>query len=383
MTLKPVLGGLAALAVAMGFGRFAYTPLLPWMQAAEGFDHATGGWLAGLNYLGYLAGALLLIGVTRPSLRRQLLEWSLLATVLSTAVMAVTDGVVVWGVARLISGLASAGVFILASAAVVGHLAEHGRPGLAGLHFAGVGIGIALSGVLVGWIAPMQGWRAGWLWLAALGSLLALLAWRWLPPPGAARPAAADGKPARLGLPMLLLAASYFCEGAGYIVTGTFLVAMARTTPALAPYGELSWTVVGLAAAPSAVLWSMTAARIGQVPALVVAHLVQAVGIVLPVLAPHPALVVASAMLYGGTFIGIVGIALSLGNTLAGGHASRAIAGLTAGYGVGQVLAPPVAGWLTDGTGNFSAALWMAAAAVVLGGALAAAIPFAGGGRRR
>ncbi len=376
MILKPVLGGLAALAVAMGFGRFAYTPLLPWMQAAEGFDHATGGWLAGLNYLGYLAGALLLVGIAAPRLRRRLLLASLLITVISIAAMAVTDGILAWGIVRLLSGLASAGVFILASAVVVAYLAGQRRPGLAGVHFAGVGVGIALSGVLVGAVVPPYGWRAGWLWLAVIGGMLALLAWRWLPHDAAPSPSATHAR-GRLGLPMLLLGASYFAEGAGYIVTGTFLVAMVRGTPALAPWAELSWTVVGLAAAPSALLWSLAAARMGQVPALVAAHVVQAAGIVLPVLAPHPALIVVSALLFGGTFIGIVGIALGLGNTIAGGHSSRAIAGLTAAYGVGQVVAPPIAGLLTDRFGGFAPALWLAAAVVVAGAALAALIPFA------
>ena len=52
------LAGLAALAVAMGIGRFAFTPLLPMMQADAGLTLAQGGWLASANYAGYLAGAL-------------------------------------------------------------------------------------------------------------------------------------------------------------------------------------------------------------------------------------------------------------------------------------------------------------------------------------
>lgn len=41
----------------MGIGRFAFTPILPMMQA-EGLSLAAGGWLASANYAGYLAGAL-------------------------------------------------------------------------------------------------------------------------------------------------------------------------------------------------------------------------------------------------------------------------------------------------------------------------------------
>ena len=42
----------------MGIGRFAFTPMLPLMQAAGLLDLPQGAWLAAANYLGYLVGAL-------------------------------------------------------------------------------------------------------------------------------------------------------------------------------------------------------------------------------------------------------------------------------------------------------------------------------------
>ena len=50
--------GLLSLAVAMGIGRFAFTPMLPLMIREGQLDVAWGGWLAAANYAGYLAGAL-------------------------------------------------------------------------------------------------------------------------------------------------------------------------------------------------------------------------------------------------------------------------------------------------------------------------------------
>src|SRR5258705_13829301 len=52
------IAGLLALAVAIGIGRFAFTPLLPMMQEDAGLSVADGGWLASANYAGYLLGAL-------------------------------------------------------------------------------------------------------------------------------------------------------------------------------------------------------------------------------------------------------------------------------------------------------------------------------------
>ena len=53
------LAGLVALAVAMGIGRFAFTPLLPMMLHDGVIDLPSASWLASANYVGYLAGALL------------------------------------------------------------------------------------------------------------------------------------------------------------------------------------------------------------------------------------------------------------------------------------------------------------------------------------
>ena len=62
--------GMAALAVAMGIGRFAFTPLLPMMLHDGVVDIAAGSWLATANYFGYLVGALLFMSL--PWLGRRL-----------------------------------------------------------------------------------------------------------------------------------------------------------------------------------------------------------------------------------------------------------------------------------------------------------------------
>src|SRR5437868_2073437 len=109
-------GGIAALLIAMGIGRFAYTPLLPAMQQAVGFDDRAAGALASANYAGYLLGALLLTivpigGARAPFSRVAALRFSLIASIATTAAMAATQSLAAWGALRFLSGLASAGVF--------------------------------------------------------------------------------------------------------------------------------------------------------------------------------------------------------------------------------------------------------------------------------
>ena len=58
--MRVVIGGILLLAVAMGIGRFVYTPMLPQMQQALGWTSSESGVIAMGNYAGYLVGALLL-----------------------------------------------------------------------------------------------------------------------------------------------------------------------------------------------------------------------------------------------------------------------------------------------------------------------------------
>src|SRR5215204_1132884 len=96
--LLPLLGGILALAAAMGIGRFAYTPLLPAMQQAAGLDPTQAGLLAAANYAGYLAGALLVAVAVPASARIRTLVVSDIAVAATTALMAVTTNLAAWSV---------------------------------------------------------------------------------------------------------------------------------------------------------------------------------------------------------------------------------------------------------------------------------------------
>ena len=166
--VRVLVGGVIGLAIAMGVARFAFTPILPAMQAATGLGTDGAGLLASLNYLGYFVGALGAGLVPHGAVRTAVFRAALVASVASTAGMAVTDSMAAWGVLRFVSGRASAGMFILGVAMVLDALARGRREAWNGWLYTGVGLGIAASGLFVALLGGRLGWRGDWLWLGLI-----------------------------------------------------------------------------------------------------------------------------------------------------------------------------------------------------------------------
>ncbi|GAA5034730.1 YbfB/YjiJ family MFS transporter [Actinopolymorpha pittospori] len=217
-----------------------------------------------------------------------------------------------------------------------GHLREHPAH-VSGWAFGGVSAGIALSDLLVLALRSVADWRAAWLASAALAAVLTLVSWRLRPeraPVTASTPPGIGGRSIRTRRWFSVLFASYTLEGIGYIVAGTFLVAaIEQSSPGWISSG--AWVLVGLAAVPSSAPWTRLRRRWSYPDLLVAALVVQAVGIVLPALIAGVTAALTSAVPFGATFIGVSTLALAAGAHL---HLPRAVALLTAGYSVGQIL---------------------------------------------
>jgi len=366
------LGGLIAMAVGIGVGRFVYTPILPPMLAALGLSKSTAGLIASANFAGYLAGALGAMRATLPGSRRAWLLGALLASAATTAAMGVTSSIAAFLVLRFLGGVASALALILASALVLDRLAEAGRPGLMALHFAGVGSGIAVSAALVATqLAAGASWAAMWQASGAV-SLLGTLAVALLLPAGREPPAAAGASRGAARDPRLRrMTLAYGLFGFGYVITATFLVAIVRAAPAIRALEPVIWIVVGLAAAPSVMIWGWLGRRIGIQTAFAVAALAGAVGVLPSVVWPSAAGICLAALLVGGTFMGLTALGLVRGRELARGDPRRVMAAMTGAFGVGQIVGPTLAGVLSDALGGFAVPSAAAAGALVLAAWLA------------
>ncbi len=371
---RAIIAGIASLLLTVGLARFAYTPLLPVMRDEAGLSLLAGGWLATANYLGYLSGALL--AAFTSSLARKFIYYraGLVLGLLSTAAMGLTQDPWAWALLRFLAGLSGAVGMLLASGLIMHWLVRRGlRPEL-GLHFAGLGLGIVLSGLLVGamsgepWRTP---WDVQWMLLGVVGLALFVPAWAWMPRPEAiastaASAQAAEEDPAPPGW-MAQLTMAYFCAGVGFAVSATFIVAILERLPALDGHGGWVWGAVGIAAAPSTFLWDRVARRIDMLPSLILAFALHIVASATPLLTSNPWLSLASAALFGMTFVGIVSLMLTLVGRRTPRNPSKAMARLTLSYGAGQILAPALAGVIAEVRGDYLDSLKFATVLLALG----------------
>lgn len=374
--LKIIVGGICGMVVVMGIGRFAFTPILPLMQRDLGVSNTLAGWLAGLNYLGYLLGAAICTITPQLIRSRTVASSALLLSIATTFLMSLTVSEFWWSVLRLVGGFVSAVMFVIISAEVGGTLIKRGHGHWVGAIYGGIGLGIALSGLIVFQLDKIGGWDAAWTGMGIIAVIAAVFAcygiiwgqsgiYKAEAPSGLAKPTGNLGR-------IWILNTAYFLEGMGYIVTATFIVAIIAATPGLKAFASYSWVFVGLAAVPSTIFWPYLARRIGNKKALLAAYALQAAGIMISVHAVSVIEVMFAALSFGGTFLGIVALTLSEGNMRIGNDGGRAAAILTVSFSIGQMIGPIIAGKLADYQNSFALPLSLAALCVILGGILTA-----------
>jgi predicted MFS family arabinose efflux permease len=370
--LRLALAGTVAMAVAMGIGRFVYTPILPGMMEELGLSPADAGWIASANYLGYLVGALAAAGGWAHGRERMLMFSGLAASTVLAALMGFGETMAAFLVIRFLAGLASAFVMVFTSSIVFGHLAAAGRNDLQALHFGGVGLGIAASSALMAVLVTLHtGWAAGWFWSGAISAwglaIVAMLAGATSTINGA------DGRePALLkDRPLLKMIVAYGLFGFGYVVTATFLVAIVRQGGGGRVFEATVWMVTGLAGFPSVWLWQKVAARLGLYATYALACLVEVVGVAASVIVGGHAGPLLAGVLLGGTFIALTALGLQTARRLVPLAPRRIFAVMTASFGLGQIIGPIAAGLLAQASGNYVSASIMAAVVLLVSGTIA------------
>ncbi|MES2101607.1 MAG: YbfB/YjiJ family MFS transporter [Pseudomonadota bacterium] len=386
------LAGAVALAVAMGIGRFAFTPLLPMMLHDGVVDLHAASWLASANYLGYLAGALLCtfqpwIWQRAPRLPAVNGVWLLRAGLVATGVLTLGMALplpALWPLLRFAAGVASAVVFVYTSGWCLAQLARRNAAALGGAMYTGPGAGIVVSGLFAsgmvqwGWLA-----QTGWAIFGVLAFVLMAGVWRIFrssagpqPAPGAgaaaARGGASDIAHGRAEIGCLALA--YGIAGFGYIVTATFLPVIAREALPGSPWLDMFWPIFGLGVIAGALL-STRLRMTGDLRLLLAgSYLIQAAGIGISVWRPSLAGFAIGSLLLGIPFTAITFFAMQEVRRLRPLLAASFMGLLTAMYGIGQIVGPPLVALLLKRSANagagFTLSLEIAASALLVGAGL-------------
>lgn len=369
-----VVGATLTMAGVLGIGRFAYTPLLPEMSEAFGWSFAQSGDVASANFLGYLTGALIAPRVAQSRSVRLLIAASLMVSVGTTYLGAEVSAYAAWLLIRFLGGVASAVCLVVLTAYLLELLAREGAAHLGNIHFAGVGLGILLC---MGSIALGGDIATQWARQGGLAAAVIAIAWfalsdgPWQPLRANAATAEVSGEERRRLWPFVI---GYGFFGFGYVVSATFIVAMADALPAFSN-PKLVWVIVGGATVPSVYLWQWLAHKYGLSLILLASYLTLGIGSYLAGAASELIMLVTAAVLLGGTFGGITALGLSAGRMIAPNQTAFAVSRMTAAFSLGQLLGPAVAGRMADLTGGFfwpsvlcTALLCLSAALVVKSG---------------
>ncbi|ADU37038.1 YbfB/YjiJ family MFS transporter [Variovorax paradoxus] len=376
---RAALACMVTLAVAMGLGRFAFTPMLPIMLGEGKLELAGGGVLASLNYLGYFLGAVscAAIGIKASSMVRG----GLAATAALLIGMGLLHSFTGWGILRAAAGVMSAWVFVFASGWGLRRLAETNSPMLAGVIYTGPGIGIAMTGLLGGALGRW-GSEVGWIGLGLLAVVLIAIIWRVFDDGEAAQgsgtktPVAASSAMASGAdrSDAIWLVALYGLAGFGYIITATFLPVIARQALPESSWPDFFWPLFGAAIIPGALIGARAPTHWDNRLLLAAAYALQALGVVLSVAWPTIGGFAMGSLLLGMPFTAITLFAMREARRLRGNSAAGLIGYATASYGVGQIIGPLFAAPLAQRTGSFEQPLLVAAAALALGAVLFAVV---------
>ncbi len=364
-----LLAGIFALIVGVGVARFVFTSLLPAMLE-DSISIAYAGVLASINYVGYLTGSIFSVFIKDIHSKVKYFRFGLFICVISSFILGVTDNSTIWFIARLFAGFGAAMALVVGSAVVMLKLKSVNKTKAMGIHFSGLGFSILITDLVMRGVFYAGGnWKDAWIILAILGAFLSCYS---------AYVLRFDKQPNNevvkhkfdksLFSPMvIILILAYFTEGIGMVVQATFLPDIVNSLEGLDGYGGYVWLAVGIAGVPSCIIWMRLAHRFGSINIMIVAMLLQIVGIIIPTLSSNIVMNLISGLLFGATFIGLVSLFMNFGGQLSKKNPVFIMGAITSAYGIGQILGPLYSVALIKQFGNYNDALYLTAVIVTVG----------------
>ena len=365
-----ILTGIAALTIAVGIGRFSYTPILPYMISELNLTTTDAGLIASANYLGYLLGSLIPIFPQFPKNIRSIFIYSIFISILSLFAMGLTNTFEIFILIRFIHGVFSAFVLILGTSLIVSHVQQKGKIFLGTAHFSGVGLGMALSAIVVSYLGFLNfTWDELWFSIGILAIILSFQIIKFTPIQKAEVKYNLKSK-YKTNLGFSLITISYGFYGFGYVAFATFISTMSRLTPGLEKTEPFVWFVVGITGIPSVFFWNWFGSKIGNDIGLFLANLILGLGILFSVLINNEFGIFLSCILFGISFVPITSMCLLEGQKRFSGSFIVSTAILTFSFSIGQMIGPYLSGLLTDYYGSFFFSMIISGIVLIFGSLL-------------
>ena len=365
-----ILTGTAALTIAVGIGRFSYTPILPYMISELNLTTTEAGLIASSNYLGYLLGSLIPIFPQFPKNIRSIFIYSIFISIISLFAMGLTNTFEVFILIRFIHGIFSAFVLILGTSLIVSHVQKKGKIFLGTAHFSGVGLGMALSAIVVSYLGFLNfTWDELWFSIGILAIMLSFQIIKFTPIQKAEVKYNLKSKN-KTSLGFSLITISYGLYGFGYVAFGTFISTMSRLTPGLEKTEPYVWLVVGVTGIPSVFFWNWFGSKIGNDFGLFLANLILGLGVLFSVLINNEFGIFISCILFGLSFVPITSMCLLEGQERFSGSFIVSTAILTFSFSIGQMIGPYLSGLLIDYYNSFFFSMIISGIVLIFGSLL-------------
>lgn len=337
-----IIAGIMSIFIGVGIARFSFTSLLP-LMLNDILTIKFAGFLASINYIGYLSGAICAIFIKDIYTKIKFFRVGLFLSIISTIILGLTTSEYLWILSRLIAGFATAMILVVCSSIVMVKLNGEDKTKIMGIYFSGIGIAITTTHLFLTYINKNENlWQFSWVILAIIAMISCIYPLYILSIENKIDTHIIKHKiDKKIFSPfIIILTIAYFCEGIGFVVQATFLPDIINKVEGLEGFGNLTWLFVGIVGIPSSIIWMKLAYKYGSVNMIISALFIQIIGILIPTITNNLYLNILSGALYGGTFIGLSALFMNLVGKLSEKNPVFLMGTITSAYSLGMIIAP-------------------------------------------
>ncbi len=386
--------GMLTVIGAHGFGRMAYTVILPPMKEGLQLTYGELGLLGTGNFIGYLSMATIGGFLAARFGTRVVITLALILMAITLFLTGLAQSFQFAFAMRLLTGLGNGAAYVPAMALGSAWFAMKRRGLATGIILSGMGSGSMIAGLAVPWILQLyapEGWRFSWYYLGCAVMVISAIVFFFIrsqpeekglapigaeeshgasPPEAGARKTSARSWGSIHRVPRVwFLGFVYFMFGFSYIIYMTFFAAyLIREIGFSQDQAGALWAVVGALIAVGGILWGGVSDLIGRKYSLALAYFVLAVTYAIFALAKSPTGAYISAVIYGLSTSSVPAIMAATAGDYVGRRLAPAGLGfITLFFGIGQALGPALGGYLADVTFSFSSSFLVACGVSLLG----------------